>query len=43
MLSDGHSGVVLCVDAHPRKAQIASAATDPDPTIRIWQDYPQDV
>lgn len=32
----GHTAPVLCVAAHPRKPLLASAANDPDCTIKIW-------
>lgn len=39
----GHSGVVLCVDAHPCRKQIASAAMNPDSTVRIWENNTDEV
>lgn len=37
---NGHSAVVLCVDAHPCKKQIATAAMSPDNTVKIWGNNP---
>ena len=38
--AQGHTDAVLAVDAHPHAAMVASAGTELDKTIRIWERSP---